>query len=206
MAILLGTTSRNGEQEGKITVFVVLSCVVAAMGGLLYGYDTGITGGVTSMNSFLKEFFPEIYQKEEEHTESSNYCKYDSQLLTAFSSSLYVSGIIASFLASHITGNYGRKPSMITGGVAFLAGGILCGAAFNVYMLIVGRLFLGVGVGFANQSVPLYLSEMAPARVRGAFSIGFQFSSSIGTLAASLINFGFEKIKGSSDPLLEHIH
>ncbi|KAI4332798.1 hypothetical protein L6164_017678 [Bauhinia variegata] len=141
---------------------------MAAMGGVIFGYDAGISGGVTSMEPFLKEFFPEVYQKMKEHRERSNYCLFDSQLLTAFTSSLYVAGLLTSFFASYITGAFGRKPSIIAGGAAFLAGSVLGGAASNVYMLLLGRLLLGVGVGFANQSVPLYLSEMAPPRHRGA--------------------------------------
>ncbi|KAK6155928.1 hypothetical protein DH2020_010176 [Rehmannia glutinosa] len=83
----------------------------------------------------------------------------------------------------------------MVGGAAFLAGASLNGAAKNIYMLIFGRLLLGVGVGFANQAVPLYLSEMAPAKYRGAFNNGFQFSVGIGALSANLINFGTQKIK-----------
>ncbi|KAK6155907.1 hypothetical protein DH2020_010155 [Rehmannia glutinosa] len=83
----------------------------------------------------------------------------------------------------------------MVGGAAFLAGASLNGAAKNIYMLIFGRLLLGVGVGFANQAVPLYLSEMAPPKYRGAFNNGFQFSVGIGALSANLINFGTQKIK-----------
>lgn len=108
-------------------------------------------GGVTSMEPFLKKFFPEVYNKMKEDTKISNYCKFDSQLLTSFTSSLYVAGLIASFLASPITTAFGRKPSILIGGAAFLSGAALGGAAYNVYMLIFGRVLLGVGVGFANQ-------------------------------------------------------
>ncbi|GFY84386.1 major facilitator superfamily protein [Actinidia rufa] len=153
-------------------------------------------GGVTSMESFLKKFFPEVYTKMKEDTKISNYCKFDSQLLTLFTSSLYIAGLIASFFASSVTKAYGRKPSILIGGAAFLAGAALSGAALDISMLIFGRVLLGTGVGFANQSVPLYLSEMAPARYRGAINNGFQFSVGIGSLIANLINYGTEKIKG----------
>ncbi|KAI4332799.1 hypothetical protein L6164_017679 [Bauhinia variegata] len=179
MAVGFAITSQNGQNTAKITLFVVLSCMMAAMGGIIFGYDIGISGGVTSMESFLKKFFPKVYHKMKEDTKISNYCLFDSQLLTSFTSSLYVAGLVTSFFASHITGAFGRKPSIVAGGAAFLAGTALGGAAFNVYMLILGRLFLGVGVGFANQSVPLYLSEMAPSRLRGAINNGFQLSIGI---------------------------
>lgn len=103
------------------------------------------------MESFLKKFFPEVNRKMKEDTKISNYCKFDSQLLTSFTSSLYIAGLIASFFASPITRAFGRKPSILIGGAAFLAGAALGGAAYNIYMLIFGRVLLGVGVGFANQ-------------------------------------------------------
>ncbi|XP_061979087.1 hexose carrier protein HEX6-like isoform X2 [Populus nigra] len=148
------------------------------------------------MKPFLEKFFPEVYRKMTEDTDISNYCKFDSQLLTSFTSSLYVAGLVASFFASSVTKAFGRKPSILLGGAAFLAGAALGGAAINVYMLIFGRVLLGVGVGFANQSVPLYLSEMAPPRHRGAINNGFQFSVGLGVLSANLINYGTERIRG----------
>ncbi|KAJ0042682.1 hypothetical protein Pint_18058 [Pistacia integerrima] len=197
MAVGLAITSSEGKQyNGKMTLFVVLSCMMAAMGGVIFGYDIGISGGVTSMESFLKKFFPEVYTKMKEDTKISNYCKFESQLLTSFTSSLYVAGLIASFFASSVTRAFGRKPSILAGGAAFLAGSAFGGAAVNVYMLIIGRVLLGVGVGFANQSVPLYLSEMAPPRHRGAINNGFQFSIGIGALSANFINYGTQKIEG----------
>ncbi|KAH9678540.1 MFS domain-containing protein [Citrus sinensis] len=197
MAAGFAITSEGGQYyNGKMTAFVVLSCIVAATGGLIFGYDIGISGGVTSMEPFLKKFFPEVYRKMKEDTNISNYCRFDSQLLTTFTSSLYIAGLIASLFASSVTRAFGRKASILVGGTAFLAGSALGGAAFNIYMLIFGRVLLGVGIGFANQSVPLYLSEMAPPKNRGAFNIGFQVCVAIGVLSANLLNYGTQKIKG----------
>lgn len=103
------------------------------------------------MAPFLKKFFPEVFTKMTNVTETSNYCVFDSQLLTSFTSSLYIAGLIASFFASPVTRTYGRRPSIIIGGIAFLIGSALGGAASNIYMLLLGRILLGVGVGFANQ-------------------------------------------------------
>ncbi|XP_034202203.1 hexose carrier protein HEX6-like [Prunus dulcis] len=191
-------TNEDEHYNGKITLLVVTSCMVAATGGIIYGYDIGISGGVTSMEPFLKKFFPEVYTKMKEDTKTSNYCKFDSQLLTTFTSSLYIAGLVASFFASSVTRAFGRKPSILVAGALFLFGLALGGAATNIVMLIFGRILLGVGVGFANQSVPLYLSEMALPRHRGAFNIGFQLCVGIGVLSANLINFGTEKITGGS--------
>ncbi|XP_041021038.1 sugar transport protein 10-like [Juglans microcarpa x Juglans regia] len=188
---------RTVDYAGGITAFVVVTCVVAAMGGLIFGYDIGISGGVTSMEHFLRKFFPSVYRKMMDETaRESEYCKFDSELLTLFTSSLYVAALIASFFASAVTRAFGRKMSMFFGGLVFLFGSILNGAAINIEMLIIGRLLLGVGVGFANQSVPVYLSEMAPAKIRGALNIGFQMAITIGILFANLVNYGTAQIKG----------
>ncbi|KAK8583736.1 hypothetical protein V6N13_109132 [Hibiscus sabdariffa] len=199
MAVGLAITGEGGQYSGRVTLLVLLSCMMAAIGGIIFGYDLGISvtkGGVTSMEPFLKKFFPKVYTKMKEDTNISNYCKFDSQLLTSFTSSLYIAGLLSSFFASPVTRAFGRKPSILIGGAAFLAGSALGAAALNVYMLIFGRVLLGVGVGFANQSVPLYISEMALPRHRGAMNIGFQCGVGLGVLSANIINFGTEKIKG----------
>ncbi|CAN6463388.1 unnamed protein product [Victoria cruziana] len=190
-------TGEVKQYAGKITGFVIITCIVAAFGGLIFGYDIGVSGGVTSMDAFLKQFFPSIYSKQlRDASHENQYCKFDSQLLTMFTSSLYIAGLLASFFASTMTRICGRIPSMIFGGVTFLIGSAVNGAAKDVAMLIVGRLLLGVGVGFANQSVPVYLSEMAPAKIRGALNVCFQLAITIGIFAANLVNYGTSKIQG----------
>ncbi|KAJ8441682.1 hypothetical protein Cgig2_019069 [Carnegiea gigantea] len=185
------------QYDGGVTFFVMFTCVVGATGGLIFGYDIGISGGVTSMDIFLKRFFPSVYRKASaEATHESAYCKFNSHLLQFFTSSLYLAALVASFFASVITKKFGRKMSMFIGGLTFLIGSILNGFAQNVIMLIIGRIFLGIGVGFCNQSVPVYLSEMAPAQLRGALNIGFQMATTIGILAANLINYGTAKMHG----------
>ncbi|XP_043715223.1 sugar transport protein 10-like [Telopea speciosissima] len=182
--------------NGGMTAFVFITCVVAATGGLIFGYDLGISGGVTSMNEFLKKFFPSVYKRmNDDSIKQSQYCKFDSQLLTSFTSCLYLAALVASFFASAVTRIFGRKISMLIGGTVFLVGSIINGIASNVLMLIIGRLLLGVGVGFANQSVPVYLSEMAPAKVRGALNMGFQLAITIGILVANLVNYGTAQMK-----------
>ncbi|KAH7836827.1 hypothetical protein Vadar_006150 [Vaccinium darrowii] len=181
---------------GNLTLYVTVTCMVAAMGGLIFGYDIGISGGVTSMDSFLKKFFPDVFKKEQADSSTNQYCKFNSQRLTMFTSSLYLAALTSSVVASTVTRTFGRKLSMLFGGVFFCAGALINGFARAVWMLIVGRILLGFGIGFANQSVPLYLSEMAPYKYRGALNIGFQLSITIGILVANVLNYFFAKIKG----------
>ncbi|EEF51590.1 sugar transporter, putative [Ricinus communis] len=159
MAPGLAMASEGDQYNGRMTSFVFLSCMMAAMGGVIFGYDIGVPGGVTSMDPFLKKIFPDVYRKMKEEKKISNYCKFDSQLLTSFTSSLYVAGLVASFFASSVTRAFGRKPSILLGDTAFIARTALGGAAVNVSMLIFGCDLLGVGVGFANQVLHFILYD-----------------------------------------------
>ncbi|KAG0497523.1 hypothetical protein HPP92_002214 [Vanilla planifolia] len=170
----LSASSAPKQFPGKMTPFVFVTCLVAATGGLIFGYDLGISGGVTSMAPFLKKFFPAVYQKETAEASVSNnqYCKFDSQLLTLFTSSLYLAALVAALLASTMTRIFGRRVSMLIGGSTFFVGAILNAAAQDLFMLILGRILLGIGVGFANQLM-----------------------ITIGILAANCINYFTAKVK-----------
>ncbi|CAI9290604.1 unnamed protein product [Lactuca saligna] len=80
----------------------------------------------------------------------SNYCKYDNQGLQLFTSSLYLAGLTATFFASYTTRKLGRRLTMLIVEVFFIFGIIFNAAAQNLAMLIVGKILLGYGVGFAN--------------------------------------------------------
>ncbi|KAI4296606.1 hypothetical protein L6164_036552 [Bauhinia variegata] len=188
---------KPGKQyPGNLTTYVTVTCIVAAMGGLIFGYDIGISGGVTSMDSFLKKFFPSVYRKTNLEKSTNQYCQYNSQTLTMFTSSLYLAALLSSLVASMVTRKFGRKYSMLFGGFLFLVGAILNGFAQAVWYLILGRILLGLGIGFANQAVPLYLSEMAPYKYRGSLNVCFQLSITIGILIANVLNYFFAKIEG----------
>ncbi|KAE9611253.1 hypothetical protein Lal_00011851 [Lupinus albus] len=193
-----GFTDGGGKEfESKITPIVIISCIMAATGGLMFGYDVGVSGGVTSMAPFLKKFFGDVYRKTvEEKGVDSNYCKYDSEGLQLFTSCLYLAGLTATLVASYTTRIMGRRVTMLIAGFFFMAGVAFNTSAQNLPMLIIGRILLGSGVGFANQAVPVFLSEIAPSRIRGALNILFQLNVTIGILFANLVNYGTSKIKG----------
>ncbi|CAN1812370.1 Sugar transport protein 10 [Linum perenne] len=178
-----GVVNYNYPNHG-FTRYMTLSCIVAAFGGLIFGYDLGISGGVTSMDPFLEKFFPSVYRKQKSDHQNNMYCKFDSHLLTLFTSSLYLAALFASVVASVVTRKWGRKISMFSGGFIFLIGAILNGSAVNVAMLIIGRIFLGIGVGFCNQSIPVYLNEIAPI--------------TLGILFANIVNYLTDKMKSGN--------
>ncbi|GMQ06421.1 hypothetical protein CsSME_00051025 [Camellia sinensis var. sinensis] len=153
-----------------------------------------ITGGVTSMDDFLKEFFPKVYRRKHAKLNETDYCKYDNQILTLFTSSLYFAALVSTFAASVLTRKKGRRASILFGAVSFFLGGIVNAFAKKIAVLIIGRTLLGFGIGFGNQAVPLYLSEMAPPKVRGAVNQLFQLTTCLGILVANFINYRTEKI------------
>ncbi|CAL5089289.1 unnamed protein product [Urochloa decumbens] len=178
----------GGIKQGKITWYVWICGIIAATSGLMFGYDIGISGGVTAMDDFLLLFFPSVYARKHRAREN-NYCKFDDQRLQLFTSSLYLAALVASFVASRDCTVLGRKRTMQAASVFFLAGTALCACASGLAMLIVGRVCLGAGVGFGNQAAPLFLSEIAPARIRGALNILFQLNVTIGILVANVVNY-----------------
>ncbi|XP_065866292.1 sugar carrier protein C-like, partial [Euphorbia lathyris] len=189
--------SNSKDYAANLTWYVLFTCVVGAMGGLIFGYDIGISGGVTSMPSFLHQFFPSVYRKQLLDTSANQYCTFNNATLTMFTSSLYLAALVSSLFASLVTKMLGRKFSMFLGGLIFLAGAALNGFAHATWHLIVGRLLLGLGIGFSVQSVPLYLSEMAPYKWRGFLNILFQLLITVGILWANTINYFMPKLHGS---------
>uniref|UniRef100_K4A131 Major facilitator superfamily (MFS) profile domain-containing protein n=1 Tax=Setaria italica TaxID=4555 RepID=K4A131_SETIT len=187
-------TGRAELYEGKITGYFILACIVGSFGGSLFGYDLGVSSGVTSMDDFLKKFFPDVYQRKQAHLHETDYCKYDNQVLTLFTSSLYFAGLVSTFGASYVTKRHGRRASIMVGATSFFLGGAINAAAMNIAMLIVGRVLLGVGIGFGNQAVPLYLSEIAPYRIRGAVNQLFQLTTCLGILVADVINYFTDRL------------
>ncbi|KAL6639549.1 hypothetical protein ACP70R_023279 [Stipagrostis hirtigluma subsp. patula] len=183
------------DYGGRVTFSVVVTCLMAASCGLISGYDNGVSGGVTQMESFLSTFFPEVL-KRKKNTTDNVYCKYDNQWLTAFTSSLFIAAALSSLVASHITRRVGRQAIMLFGGVLFLAGSLINGGAINIAMLIIGRMLLGFGVGFTYQSAPVYLSETAPAKWRGTLASIYNAFGVTGALLANVTNYFTDRIPG----------
>ncbi|KAL3727325.1 hypothetical protein ACJRO7_032113 [Eucalyptus globulus] len=187
-AVVTSPGGQTPEHEGEITLYVILCEIIAAFGGFLLGYEIGISIGLSSMDDFLMKFFMTMYD-EKKRVQEDNYCRYHNEFLQLFTSSLYIAALGASFAASEVCSKFGRRVTMqiaslfIITGVAFQAGSI------NIAMLVFGRIILGCGVGFVSLAVPLFLSELAPARTRGALNICFQLFITIGVLMFNIINY-----------------
>ncbi|KAL3694761.1 hypothetical protein R1sor_008412 [Riccia sorocarpa] len=105
-----------------------------------------------------------------------------------------ISGFFTSLVAGYTTRKFGRRMAIIWGGLAYLLGAILNGAAVSLTMLIIGRVFLGIGVGLTMQAAPVYIAEIAPYQHRGALVNSFQFAITVGVFLSSLTNYFTDKI------------
>ncbi|RWR96306.1 Sugar transport protein 1 [Cinnamomum micranthum f. kanehirae] len=136
--------------QWKMTLCALLPCIIATTGGLIFGYSR-VSGGVTTMDPFLRKFYHSVYHNMKEHENDRKYCMFDSPMLTMFTSSLYLAALMASLFGSWMASKFGSKISMLIGGFVFLVGAGINGVAISVAMLIIGRILLRVCVGFQIQ-------------------------------------------------------
>ncbi|CAM1508747.1 Fc.00g055950.m01.CDS01 [Cosmosporella sp. VM-42] len=135
------------ETETSKVVWLIAMCV--SMGGFLFGYDTGY---ISSVLVTIKDDLG--------HNLSSN----EQELITSITSG---GALIGAVFAGLTADKHGRKISIYCGCAVFIIGSILQAAAFSVVQMTVGRFVVGLGVGSAAMVVPLYISEIAPAKHRG---------------------------------------
>ncbi|KAL4853612.1 H(+)/hexose cotransporter 2 [Chlorella vulgaris] len=185
---------RVQHYTGHMTVYVLVVALVSATGGMLFGFDIGIVGGVEAMASFQQQFFPDIYAKTTSGVSDDPYCKFHDTRLQLFSAIMFLSGAIIALPAGYAARLVGRKKTMTVSGCFFLLGAGLQAGANNLTQLIVGRSILGFGVGTAACVVPVYIAEVAPFASRGGLAYLFQVATTVGILAAQLVNYGTQYI------------
>jgi sugar porter (SP) family MFS transporter len=191
-----GTTD-VGRIEAPVTVRAYLLIAFAAFGGIFFGYDTGWMGGVLGMDYFIKQYTHEEYPDikfpglSKDDQQVKDYKKdhfrvpqWQQSLTTSIlSAGTFFGAIMAGDLADFI----GRRTTIILGCGIFTIGGILETASTTLGVMVAGRLIAGFGVGFISAIVILYMSEIAPKKVRGAVVAGYQFCITIGILLANCV-------------------
>ncbi|POM62068.1 Solute carrier family, facilitated glucose transporter, partial [Phytophthora palmivora] len=160
----------DDEAEPGYTYPLLLSCMVAVINAFQYGYNTAVTG---AMNASV--VFP----------------GHSDMLWALCVSSFAVGGPIGSIVGGQLSGQLGRKKTMLANSCLFIVSGAVMAFAINIYMLIAGRFLVGIASGTATVIVPLYLGELAPPNLRGALGTTYQVAMVLGILATSILAFGF---------------
>ncbi|MFC4763166.1 sugar porter family MFS transporter [Dyella koreensis] len=149
----------------------VFTCILAALAGLMFGLDIGVISGAS-----------QFIQKEFQITD---------HMIEWIVSSMMLGAAIGALGASWMSAALGRKRSLILGAVLFVLGSLLCGWAWSPEALIAARLILGLAIGIATFTAPLYLAEVAPEHIRGAMISLYQLMITIGILVAFLSDTAF---------------
>ena len=153
----------------KQKIFLLLIALIAALGGILFGYDTGVISGALI---FIKPTF------------------HLSTFLTEVTvSSVLLGALIGAIGSGRMTDYYGRRRSLLIAAGGFIIGTLLSSFADSIAILIAGRFIVGLAIGIASFAVPLYLSEIAPTRIRGAIVILNTITVTGGIVLAYLIDY-----------------
>lgn len=166
----VSTTEQNktGPNRETTTSRSIAVAIIAALGGLLFGYDTGVISGALL---YIQRSF-ELTPGQE-------------STVTAM---LLVGAAIGAFLGGRVADSLGRRGTILLGAVGFIIGSIWCAFATSAFSLGAARTLLGVCIGGVSIVVPMYISEMAPPHVRGRLVSLNSLMIVIGQLVAFLTN------------------
>lgn len=150
---------------------VTIIAAVAATGGLLFGFDTGVISGAIP-------FFQQ-----------------DFHLSNSMVENITTAGLAGAVIGAMFTGRlsdiFGRKKTILVAAIIFIIGAAWSGWAPSPVLLIIARLFIGLAIGISSFSVPLYIAEISPSHIRGRLVSLFQLLITIGILVSYLSDLAF---------------
>jgi len=160
--------SSISSRRSRAALYTALIAIVAALGGLLFGFDTGVIAG--AMLFIVPDF---------------NLGPAQQGLVV----SAVTFGALFGALAGGTSSDYiGRRRTNIVAGMSFIAGSLLSATAPNVDVLIASRVVIGLGIGLTSVAAPMYIAELSPARNRGKLVSLFQLAITAGILVSYLVD------------------
>ena len=164
-----GTQHDAGQDTtpGQLNGLMLVAAVVSAVSGLLYGYDTGIISG--ALLQIGKEF------------DTNNTTE---QMIAA---GILLGAVVGALGGSVLSERIGRHRTILIICGVFILGSLSCAVAPGEYSLALCRVVLGLAVGGATQTVPMYVAELAPALLRGRLVLCFQLAIGVGIVIATLV-------------------
>ncbi|MGH9431606.1 MAG: sugar porter family MFS transporter [Terriglobia bacterium] len=163
--------SSAAASQSRGTAYALLIAIAAAVGGLLFGYDTAvISGGIL----FVRSLFH----------------------LTSFQTEIAVSAVLAgaalgAAVAGYFADRFGRKPVLVVDAIIFGVFAVVTGLSNGLAMFVAARFLVGFGVGVASMITPLYIAEVSPPKIRGAFVTLNQLAIVTGIAVAYYVDYLF---------------
>lgn len=165
----------KSTQQTRFYVFTVSA--IAAIAGLLFGFDTGIISG--ALLFIEKDFVVSTEMKE------------------LIVSSVLLGAMFGSISSGHLTDRFGRRKLMLIISGLFITGTVIASLATGVLAILFGRLFIGFAIGIGSYTAPLYIAEVSPHATRGALVSLNQLAITLGILCSYIINYIFTNTDGS---------
>jgi SP family xylose:H+ symportor-like MFS transporter len=158
-----------GQDDSKINSVVICAAIVAALGGLLFGFDTAVISGAT-------DWLQSIYRL--------------SPAMKGFTvSSALIGTLIGSIAVGKPADKYGRREILFVLAILYFVTAVGCAMANNLWVFVAFRFLGGLAVGGASVVSPMYIAEIAPAKFRGRLVSVTQFNIVLGILLAYLSNY-----------------
>jgi sugar porter (SP) family MFS transporter len=149
--------------------FILRISSIAGLGGVLYGYDMGI---IAAAAIFVKRTFALSTLMEE--------------LLVSI---VLIGAMMGAIVGGAVADRIGRRATLVWAGGIFIVGSLLAPLSANVFVLIVARAIIGIGIGFTSVTAPVYVSELAPPQSRGMLIGLYQFALTVGIALADLVGY-----------------
>lgn len=163
------TAADDRSQSGRLTALLIKSTAVAALGGLLFGFDTAVIAGSTS---------------------DLKYAFHLSPASLGLTVAIALWGTVAGAISAGVPGDrYGRRDSLRGLAVLYFVSALGCGLAWNWYALVSFRFIEGLAIGGSSVLGPMYIAEIAPAKWRGRLVGFFQFNVVFGIMLAYFSNY-----------------
>lgn len=166
----------SNPDHHKVSGFVIVVAAIAAVGGLLFGYDTGVISGAIL---FIKKQYG-----------------LGTTMQEVTVSMVLVGALLGAALGGLLGDRFGRRRMIIDSAIIFGVGALLTALTPDFPLLVIGRVIVGVGIGIASFIAPMYISEVAPKSIRGTLVFLNQLALTIGILLAYFVDYVFTSVPG----------